>query len=97
MTATTSTESPAAAAAKHTKQPPPSSLRQDLGALGSLFAHGLRNPWEMYTSTGPTLNELTCGLAGWSFKPKRDIGDLAGKVIFVTGGACRSHALLTTS
>ncbi|KKA18770.1 Short-chain dehydrogenase/reductase family protein [Rasamsonia emersonii CBS 393.64] len=87
MTATTTTESEQqqspAAAAKHAK---PSSLWQDLGALGSLLAYGLRNPWEMYTGAGPTLNELTCGLAGSSFKPKRDIGDLAGKVIFVTGG-----------
>lgn len=59
---------------------------QDLGALNSLIAHGLLNPVEFYTSIGPTLNELTMGLLGPSFKPERDIADLTGKVVFVTGG-----------
>jgi hypothetical protein len=63
-----------------------SSLSQDLRAFASLLTYGLCHPREFYTGTGPTLNELTCGLAGSSFDPRKDIGDLTGKIVFITGG-----------
>lgn len=53
---------------------------------GSLVCHALRHPGDFYSSVGPTVNELSFGLLGSSFQPKRDIGDLAGKVVFITGG-----------
>ncbi|KAL2216959.1 putative short-chain dehydrogenase/reductase family protein [Thermoascus aurantiacus ATCC 26904] len=59
--------------------------RQDLAALTNLITQGLRNPAEFYSSIGPTLNELTFGLLGSSFNPEKDINDLTGKVVFVTG------------
>ncbi|RAK74716.1 putative short-chain dehydrogenase/reductase family protein [Aspergillus fijiensis CBS 313.89] len=46
----------------------------------------LQRPSEYYHNFGPTLNELSFGLLGWSFQPQRDIVDLSGKVILVTGG-----------
>lgn len=52
---------------------------------GPLF-YSLRHPRDFFSSVGPTLNELTFGALGSSFEPECDIGDLTGKVIFVTGG-----------
>lgn len=65
---------------------PRSTLSQDIQAALGVAAHGLRNPAEFWTAVGPTMNELSCGLMGHSFRPDRDIPDLSGKVIFVTGG-----------
>lgn len=65
---------------------PRSTLSQDIGAVLGVAAHGLRNPAELWTAVGPTMNELTCGLMGHSFRPECDIHDLSGKVILVTGG-----------
>ncbi|KAE8374871.1 hypothetical protein BDV26DRAFT_269124 [Aspergillus bertholletiae] len=59
------------------------SLYQNFALVG---LHGLRHPLDMYSSIGPTLSEATFGLLGSSFEPSRDIGDLTGKVVFVTGG-----------
>ena len=61
-------------------------MSSDLSAIGALVFNGLRQPGDFYSSVGPTLNELSFGLLGSSFKPDRDVVDLAGKVIFVTGG-----------
>ncbi|RAO66893.1 uncharacterized protein BHQ10_002905 [Talaromyces amestolkiae] len=65
---------------------PRSNLSQDIGAVLGVVAHGVRNPAEFWTAVGPTMNELTCGLMGHSFRPERDIPDISGKVILVTGG-----------
>ena len=65
---------------------PRSTLSQDIAAFLGVAAHGLRNPAELWTAVGPTMNELTGGLMGHSFQPGRDIPDLSGKVILVTGG-----------
>ncbi|EEA22709.1 short-chain dehydrogenase/reductase family protein, putative [Talaromyces marneffei ATCC 18224] len=70
---------------------PRSTLSQDIGAALGLTAHGLRNPAELWTAVGPTMNELTWGLIGHSFDPSSDIPDLPGKVIFVTGGTFPSN------
>ncbi|PWY83452.1 short-chain dehydrogenase/reductase family protein [Aspergillus heteromorphus CBS 117.55] len=51
-----------------------------------MLLKALLRPTEFYSSLGPTVNELTFGLLGYSFKPERDIEDLSGKVILVTGG-----------
>ncbi|KAL4937369.1 hypothetical protein BDV06DRAFT_232639 [Aspergillus oleicola] len=59
---------------------------QDVVGLSGMIAHGLRHPLDFHYSVGPTLSELTGGLLGSSFVPERDIPDLSGKVIFVTGG-----------
>ncbi|KAK1141778.1 hypothetical protein N8T08_008443 [Aspergillus melleus] len=53
---------------------------------GSLVRHALCHPADFYSSVGPTVNELSFGLLGSPFKPQRDIGDLSGKVVFITGG-----------
>lgn len=58
----------------------------DLAVAGSFASHAILHPLDFYSSVGPTLNELTFGLLGASFEPRRDITDLSGKVIFVTGG-----------
>lgn len=63
-----------------------STLSHDIGAVLGVAAHGITNPAELWTACGPTLNELTLGLFGQSFRPERDIPDLAGKVVFITGG-----------
>ncbi|EED15365.1 short-chain dehydrogenase/reductase family protein, putative [Talaromyces stipitatus ATCC 10500] len=65
---------------------PRSTLSQDLQAVLGITAHGLRNPAEVWTAVGPTMNELTWGLMGYGFRPEQDIPDLSGKVIFITGG-----------
>jgi len=57
----------------------------DMGGVFSMFAYGIRHPGEGYLGYMPTLNELTFGMLGKSFKPERDIGDLSGKVVLVTG------------
>ncbi|KAI9933879.1 hypothetical protein ASPWEDRAFT_104407 [Aspergillus wentii DTO 134E9] len=59
---------------------------QDLATMGNFFFGSLRHPIDLFSSVGPTLNELTFGLMGSSFEPDRDIRDLTGKVVFVTGG-----------
>ncbi|OKL62219.1 hypothetical protein UA08_02886 [Talaromyces atroroseus] len=65
---------------------PRSTVSQDLHAIFGVAFYGLCNPAELWTSTGPTLSELTGGLLGQSFRPERDIADLSGKTVFITGG-----------
>lgn len=57
-----------------------------MGPLINATSYALRHPKDFFSSVGPTLNELTFGTVGSLFNPQRDIGDLDGKVIFVTGG-----------
>lgn len=57
-----------------------------MAAGRGFVTYGLRHPLEAWSSFGPTLNEVTFGLLGSSFKPKRDIASLEGKVVLVTGG-----------
>lgn len=65
----------------------PKMALNDAVAISGFFVNGLfRHPLDFYSSVGPTLSELTFGLCGESFVPERDIGDLTGKVVFVTGG-----------
>ncbi|KAL2821136.1 hypothetical protein BJX63DRAFT_427814 [Aspergillus granulosus] len=59
---------------------------QDVAGLGGMVAHAIRQPLDFHASTGPSLNELTAGFLGSQFNPERDISDLSGKIIFVTGG-----------
>ncbi|KAJ5699007.1 hypothetical protein N7462_001012 [Penicillium macrosclerotiorum] len=59
---------------------------RDLAVGGSLLGYALRHPLEGLSSFGPTLNEATFGLLGSSFNPDRDITDIEGKTILVTGG-----------
>lgn len=69
------------------------------GAMSPVFgfaSYGLRHPRDLFSSVGPTLNELTFGALGSSFDPQRDIGDLTGKVIFVTGGKFLLPGVLPT-
>ena len=61
-------------------------MGSDLAAIGSFGANLLRRPRDLFSSVGPTVNELTFGLLGQSFDPERDVIDLSGKVVFVTGG-----------
>lgn len=65
---------------------PRSTLVDDIHAVSRFITVGLSNPIELWTASFPTLSELTFGLVGYSFEPQRDIGDLSGKVILVTGG-----------
>ena len=44
------------------------------------------NPDRYLTEGTGSYDELTFGAVGSLFNPQRDIGDLDGKVIFVTGG-----------
>ena len=60
---------------------------RDIVATSGFVAYSLRHPLEALSSFGPTLNEATLGLLGWSFHPRRDIANLQGKVVLVTGGA----------
>ncbi|GKZ29406.1 hypothetical protein AbraIFM66950_004679 [Aspergillus brasiliensis] len=57
-----------------------------MASIVSFLSNVLLRPVESYCSFGPTVSELTCGLLGYSFNPERDINDLSGKVVFVTGG-----------
>ncbi|KAJ5092516.1 hypothetical protein NUU61_007386 [Penicillium alfredii] len=59
---------------------------RDLAATGKFITYSLRHPLEGWLSFGPSLNEATFGLLGSSFHPDRDIADLNGKVVFITGG-----------
>lgn len=61
-------------------------MKLGLEALNGIASHALFHPVDMLLSVGPTLSETTCGLLGSSFDPERDVPDLSGKVIFVTGG-----------
>lgn len=61
-------------------------MASDSGAMSTFALSALRQPGDLFASVGPTLNELSFGLLGSSFKPERDVEDLSGKVIFVTGG-----------
>ncbi|EAW08826.1 putative short-chain dehydrogenase/reductase family protein [Aspergillus clavatus NRRL 1] len=58
----------------------------DLPVISKFASHAILHPLDFFSSVGPTLNELSFGLLGASFDPKRDIVDLSGKVVFVTGG-----------
>ncbi|KAE8148497.1 hypothetical protein BDV25DRAFT_168389 [Aspergillus avenaceus] len=62
------------------------SLFQILALSRGFILHALQHPLDALLSFGPTLNEATFGLMGTTFDPTRDIGDLSGKVILVTGG-----------
>ncbi|KAF7719051.1 Uncharacterized protein PECH_000233 [Penicillium ucsense] len=55
-------------------------------ATSGFATYALRHPLEGLSSFGPTLSEATFGLLGASFKPERDITDIEGKTILVTGG-----------
>ncbi|OQE41740.1 hypothetical protein PENCOP_c004G07172 [Penicillium coprophilum] len=59
---------------------------KDIMATRGFVTYGLRHPREALSSFGPTLNEATFGFLGTSFQPERDIRDLEGKVVLVTGG-----------
>ncbi|KAJ9202637.1 hypothetical protein DTO021D3_6322 [Paecilomyces variotii] len=61
-------------------------ILQDVAAMGRFVADSFRHPLETANSVGPTLSELTLGFVGESFVPERDIRDLTGQVVFVTGG-----------
>ncbi|KAJ5640764.1 Nascent polypeptide-associated complex subunit beta [Penicillium herquei] len=64
-------------------------MSETLGAIVAgcgFLPYGLWHPLESISSVGPTLNEATFGLLGYSFKPDRDIPSLEGKVILLTGG-----------
>ena len=65
----------------------------DSTTFGLFTRHAITHPLDFAASVGPTLNEATFGLLGSSFDPQRDIGDLSGKVILVTGGM-RPRSLL---
>lgn len=59
-----------------------------MASIVDFVSNVLFRPVESYCSFGPTVNELTLGLLGYSFRPECDINDLSGKVVFVTGGKC---------
>ncbi|KAL3473146.1 hypothetical protein BJX99DRAFT_234160 [Aspergillus californicus] len=59
---------------------------QDLFGFGGFISHAIRHPLDFQSSVGRSLNELTAGILGSSFNPDRDLPNLAGKVILVTGG-----------
>ncbi|KAJ5171129.1 uncharacterized protein N7500_003912 [Penicillium coprophilum] len=59
---------------------------RDIIATRGFATYSLRHPREALSSFGPTLNEATFGFLGTSFQPERDIRDLEGKVVLVTGG-----------
>ncbi|OGE48644.1 hypothetical protein PENARI_c027G04931 [Penicillium arizonense] len=59
---------------------------RDFVAATPFATYILRHPREALSSFGPTFNEATFGLLGASFKPDRDIRNLDGKVVLVTGG-----------
>jgi phage terminase large subunit-like protein len=61
-------------------------------ATRGFATYSLRHPCEAMSSFGPTLNEATFGLLGAAFKPERDIRDLDGKVVLVTGGKHSFHS-----
>ncbi|KAL1859858.1 hypothetical protein Plec18167_006330 [Paecilomyces lecythidis] len=61
-------------------------ILRDVTVMGRFVADSLRHPLETTSSIGPTLSELTLGFFGESFVPERDIRDLTGQVVFVTGG-----------
>lgn len=65
--------------------------------MGRFVADSFRHPLETASSVGPTLSELTLGFVGESFVPERDIRDLTGQVVFVTGGGCLNNMLLHAS
>jgi hypothetical protein len=67
--------------------PPQSSeLLRELVDISGFVTHALYHPTDTIRTISPTVNQLTLGLVGWAFNPTRDIPDLAGKVVFVTGG-----------
>ncbi|GKZ79622.1 hypothetical protein AnigIFM56816_003825 [Aspergillus niger] len=57
-----------------------------MASIVNFISNVLLRPVESYCSFGPTVSEITFGLLGYSFNPERDINDLSGKVVFVTGG-----------
>lgn len=67
---------------------------QDILATGGFATYALRHPLEGLSSFGPTLSEATFGLLGASFKPERDISDIEGKTILVTGGKISTAAII---
>src|SRR5262245_36256516 len=66
--------------------PPRSGIFRDLLNASGFVTHVLRHPLETARTMAPTLHQLSFGLVGEAFKPERDIGDLSGKVVLVTGG-----------
>lgn len=65
-----------------------------MASVVSLLSNVLSRPVESYCSFGPTVSEITFGLLGYSFNPERDINDLSGKVVFITGGMSSIHLAL---
>lgn len=64
-----------------------------MASVVTFLSNVLSRPVESYCSFGPTVSEITFGLLGYSFNPERDINDLSGKVVFVTGGVCSLYTL----
>jgi hypothetical protein len=61
-------------------------MRELIDASG-LVGHALLHPSEACKSFAPTLNQWSAGLLGKTVAPMEKYSpDLAGKVIFVTGG-----------
>jgi hypothetical protein len=65
---------------------PQNTIVGDLMASLYLLGYSLFHPIETIPALGPTFNELSLGFIGESFQPDRDIPDLTGKVVLVTGG-----------
>jgi NAD(P)-dependent dehydrogenase (short-subunit alcohol dehydrogenase family) len=70
---------------------------RDIVATTGFATYSLRHPRESLSSFGPTLNEATFGLLGASFQPDRDIRNLDGKVVLVTGGNSLSSSTASQS
>lgn len=62
-------------------------MRELLDTGGSMAAHAVLHPSETCKTFAPTLNQWSWGLLGKTISPMEKYSpDLAGRVIFVTGG-----------
>ena len=68
-----------------------------MASIVNFISNVLLRPVESYCSFGPTVSEITFGQLGYSFNPERDINDLSGKVVFVTGGMSSIYLGLSIS
>ena len=59
---------------------------KELIDISRMVGHGFLHPIESFQTFAPSLNRLSLGLVGKTFSPETDTPDLAGKIIFVTGG-----------